>query len=59
MAKRTSIKGLRLKFYSNETADNGEVVSGVADQYGRLMVQYRNKGSWDIKPSGLAIHVNH
>lgn len=52
--------GLRLKFYSNETTDDGQVVSCVADQYGRVMEEYYDKkGKKDIRPTGQCIYVNH
>tara|TARA_R110000796_G_scaffold108862_1_gene220035 strand:- start:997 stop:1197 length:201 start_codon:yes stop_codon:yes gene_type:complete len=53
-------KGLRLKFYADAVTDNGSIVSGIADQFGRLMEQFVDEENrWDVKPTGLAIYVNH
>ena len=57
--KVTKIRGLRLKFYSDEPSDDGSVVSGIADQYGRVMEQFHNGKNWDVRPTGRCIYVNH
>jgi hypothetical protein len=53
-------KGLRLKMYENVLSDQGVIVSGTADQYGRILEAYVNeKGEWDLKPSGHCIAARH
>lgn len=57
-AKTTA--GLRLKFYENVLCNSGELISGFADQYGRVMTQFINTdNAFDIKPSGLCIAARH
>jgi len=53
-------KRLRLKLYSNMPSSMGGCVSGFADQYGRIMVEFTNyKGELDIKPTGQCIAARH
>lgn len=53
-------KGLRLRFYKNVLADNGEIVSGTADQYGRLMKTFVDENGYnDIGPTGICITATH
>lgn len=52
--------GLRLKHYENVPSSNGGLVSGVSDQYGRIMQHYVNeKNEWDMRPSGHCIAARH
>jgi hypothetical protein len=53
-------KGMRLKSYSDMPSSEGGAVSGFADQYGRVMVEFVNsKGELDIKPAGQCIASRH
>jgi hypothetical protein len=53
-------KGLRFKAYSDMPCSEGGVVSGISDQYGRIVVQFQNsKGEMDIKPTGQCIAARH
>lgn len=53
-------KGLRLKFYENVYACNGQVVSGIADQYGRILKPTIDKnGRNDLTPTGIGIAAYH
>ncbi len=57
-AKSTS--GLRFKEYLNVPSSRGGLISGVSDQYGRIMIHFVNeKNEWDIKPSGHSIAARH
>jgi hypothetical protein len=52
--------GLRLKEYNNVPSSEGGLVSGISDQYGRIMQHYVNeKNEWDIRPSGHCIAARH
>ena len=52
--------GLRLKQYDNVPSSEGGLVSGVSDQYGRIMEYYVNeRNEWDIRPSGHCIAARH
>jgi hypothetical protein len=53
-------KNMRLEIYSDMPCSEGGAVSGFSDQYGRIMVEYRNsKGELDIKPTGQCIAARH
>ena len=52
--------GLRFKEYYNVPSSEGGLVSGISDQYGRIMEHYVNdKNEWDIRPSGHCIAARH
>lgn len=52
--------GLRFKEYLNVESSNGGLISGISDQYGRIMTHFVNeKNEWDIKPSGHSISARH
>lgn len=52
--------GLRFKEYLNVESSKGGLISGISDQYGRIMVHFVNeKNEWDIKPSGHSISARH
>ena len=53
-------KKLRLQAYSNMPSSLGGCVSGFADQYGRVMIEFTNsKGELDIKPTRQCIAARH
>lgn len=54
------VQGLRLKSYENVLCSEGTVISGISDQYGRIMEPYVNdKNQWDIMPTGKTIAARH
>jgi hypothetical protein len=54
------LKRLRLKFYSDMPSSKGGSISGIADQYGRVMEEYMNeKGFWDVRVTGHCIAARH
>ena len=61
--KKSSLKSvgtLRLGYYENVRASNGSVVSGFADQFGRLMkIIITNKDVVDYAPVGISIKAAH
>lgn len=60
--RKNSIKAkeLRIEFYSDMPSSKGGVVSGAADQYGRILESFVNiKGENDIRPTGHCIAANH
>ena len=58
--KGPKTRGLRFKYYSNVLTSKGSIMSGHADQYGRLMEEFENdKNAFDIKPNGHSIRANH
>jgi hypothetical protein len=56
----SNVKMLRLKAYTNVLADNGQIISATADQYGRVMEAFINdKNEHDIRPTGVCIAAYH
>jgi len=53
-------RGLRLEFYSDMPSSKGGIVSGIADQYGRVLEQFVNENNQiDLRPTGHSIAVRH
>lgn len=58
--RSSSLKGLRLKYYSDMPSSEGGAVSGMSDQYGRILIHFVNsKGENDVKPTGHCIAARH
>jgi len=56
----SSLKGLRLKGYLDMPCSEGGTVSGIADQYGRILVPFVNsKGENDVRATGQCIASRH
>lgn len=55
-----NLKGLRLKYYEDMPSSKGLVVSGYADQYGRMFKNIINsKNENDLVPTGDSICARH
>ncbi|MEK6828899.1 MAG: hypothetical protein AABY15_02150 [Nanoarchaeota archaeon] len=61
--KKSSLKSvgtLRLGYYENVRSSNGSIVSGFADQFGRLMkIIINEKEVVDYVPAGMTIKAVH
>ncbi len=57
---RAKAKNLRLNFYGDVPSSMGGSVSGIADQYGRILEEYINSmGQLDLRPTGHCVAAKH
>lgn len=58
--RRAKCKGLRIEYYQDMPSSMGGVITGFADQYGRILEEFKNsKGELDIRPTGHSIAARH